>query len=63
MNTVGYTKLGPDVSLGPTMIRTIWVLLSISTIVFFARLYVKLRTVRRLFYDDLSMVVALVSQL
>lgn len=45
---------------GPTLIRTVWTLLAISTIVLTARLLVKLKTTQRLYYDDGCMLAALV---
>lgn len=50
-----------DVNVGTNMLRTVWVLLAISTLVLIARLAVKLRTVRRVYYDDAIIIAALVS--
>lgn len=51
-----------DENIGGSMIRTVWVLLAISTLVLFARLLVKWRTVRRIFWDDACMISALVGR-
>lgn len=50
-----------DTNLAPPVLRTVWILLAISTIVVTTRLAVKLRTTRRLYTDDGLMGTALVS--
>lgn len=51
---------GPNI--GAEMMRIVWVLLCLSTIVLTARLFVKWKSTRRLFYDDYCMMFALVSE-
>ena len=58
----GYRMPSND-DLGPLALRTIWTLLSISTVVILARLVVKYKTTRRIYWDDFLMVLALVSGL
>lgn len=53
----------PDDNLGPLTLRTLWTLLGISTVFIFARLVVKCRTTRRIYWDDFLMVLALVSSI
>jgi hypothetical protein len=50
----------PDENRGPTLLRTIWILISLSTVVVLARLYTKLIKTRRLYVDDGFLVSALV---
>ncbi|KAK3673982.1 hypothetical protein LTR78_006184 [Recurvomyces mirabilis] len=50
----------PDVSRGPLLVRTVWVLISFSTITVFGRLYTKLRKARRLYWDDALVILALI---
>lgn len=60
---VGYFDHPPaDENLGPMLIKTTWSLLGISSIVVSARLFVKIRTLRKLFVDDYLMILALVSR-
>ncbi|KAI9695654.1 MAG: hypothetical protein M1820_008501 [Bogoriella megaspora] len=49
----------PDVNRGPLLQRAVWVLLGLSTVVILGRLLVKCKTTRRLYYDDLLMLLAL----
>lgn len=49
-----------DTNAGAEMVRTLWVLICFSTVVLSARLFVKWRTSRRLFHDDICMLCALV---
>ncbi|KAI5204980.1 hypothetical protein E4T38_04535 [Aureobasidium subglaciale] len=49
-----------DIDLSPPVVRIVWVLLAMSTIVVTTRLAVKYRTTRRLYLDDGLMAVALV---
>ena len=53
----------PDVSRGPLLVRTVWVLISFSTITVSGRLFTKLRKARRLYWDDALIILALVSVL
>ncbi|KAF2149765.1 hypothetical protein K461DRAFT_323301 [Myriangium duriaei CBS 260.36] len=48
-------------NLGPQMMCTIWILLAISTLVVFARVFVKLRTTRRLWWDDHLLILAMIA--
>lgn len=48
-----------DTSRAPAVRKTVWTLLSFSTVVLAARLYVKARKTRRLYWDDLCMTLAL----
>jgi len=58
---VGYfDHLPPDHDLGPMLIKVTWTLLGTSAIVVSARLFVKMRTLRKLFLDDYLMILALV---
>ena len=57
----GERKATPDVDLAPPVVRTIWILLAMSTLVVTTRLAVKYRTTRRLYLDDGFMAIALVS--
>jgi len=52
-----------DSNLGPSVLRTLWTLLAVSSIFVAARLFVKCRMIRRLYWDDLMVVIALVRQL
>ena len=49
-----------DVDLAPPVLRTVWVLLAISTVVVLTRFAVKFRTTRRLYMDDGLMTLAVV---
>lgn len=51
-----------DIDLSAPVVRVVWVLLGISTIVVTTRLTIKFRTTRRLYLDDGLMAFALVSQ-
>ncbi|KAL9067258.1 MAG: hypothetical protein Q9157_006879 [Trypethelium eluteriae] len=53
--------MAPDDNLGPLSLRIIWILLSISTVIVGARLVVKCKTTRRIYWDDFLMILALVS--
>lgn len=53
-------SLPPDTNRKNIILRTVWILLAFSTIIMFARIYVKCKTVRRIYYDDALMVVAMV---
>ncbi|CAD0019413.1 unnamed protein product, partial [Aureobasidium pullulans] len=55
----GERKATPDVDLAPPVVRTIWILLAMSTLVVTTRLAVKYRTTRRLYLDDGLMAIAL----
>lgn len=46
-------------NLGPVLLHTVWPLLAISTLVVAGRLFVKTQRTRRLYWDDLAMVLAL----
>lgn len=50
----------PDNSRGPLLLRTIWTLIGISSVVLIARIWTKLVKARRLYADDICMVFALV---
>ena len=50
----------PDESRGPLLLRTIWVLIGISSVVLIARIWTKLAKARRLYADDICMILALV---
>lgn len=50
------------VNRGPAMMAVVWTLLSISTLVIIARLFVKFRALRRLFLDDWWILLAWVSR-
>jgi len=52
----------PDIDLSAPVVRVVWVLLGISTIVVTTRLAIKFRTTRRLYLDDGLTALALVSQ-
>lgn len=52
----------PDIDLSAPVVRVVWVLLGISTVVVTTRLTIKFRTTRRLYLDDGLMALALVSQ-
>ncbi|THV90666.1 hypothetical protein D6D27_05720 [Aureobasidium pullulans] len=56
----GERKATPDVDLAPPVVRTIWILLAMSTLVVTTRLAVKYRTTRRLYLDDGLMAIALI---
>jgi len=58
--TEGYTLPYPDSTQGPLLLRTVWVLLSISSVVVLGRIYSKVRKTRRLYWDDVLMLGALV---
>lgn len=49
-----------NITHGPALLKTIWSLVAISTIVLAARLWVKWTHARRIFLDDWIMVLALV---
>lgn len=51
----------PDESRGPLMEQVLWSLISISAVVVAARVWIKLSKVRRLYTDDMCMVLSLVS--
>lgn len=51
-----------DIDLSAPVVRVVWVLLGMSTIVVTTRLTIKFRTTRRLYLDDGLMAFALVSQ-
>lgn len=51
-----------DIDLSPPVVRVVWVLLGISTVVVTTRLTIKYRTTRRLYLDDGLMALALVSR-
>ena len=46
---------------GPAILYTIWFLIGTSALVISLRLWVKLSRTRRLYYDDVIMILALVS--
>jgi len=50
----------PDINRGPLLLRTVWVLTSISVVVVAARFWSKWREVRRLYWDDVLMLLSLV---
>ncbi|KAL1302404.1 hypothetical protein AAFC00_002803 [Neodothiora populina] len=60
INTLKTLVANHDTNRGAPMMRVIWILLAISTIVIFCRLLVKWRTMRRIFYDDALIVAALI---
>ncbi|TKA72549.1 hypothetical protein B0A55_07756 [Friedmanniomyces simplex] len=43
---------------GPILVKVVWILLTISAIVIFARLYTKLRKTHRLYWDDVLITLA-----
>ncbi|KAG9772668.1 hypothetical protein KCU95_g14982, partial [Aureobasidium melanogenum] len=49
----------PDIDLSAPVVRVVWVLLGISTVVVTTRLTIKFRTTRRLYLDDGLMALAL----
>lgn len=49
-----------DHDLGPMLVKTTWSLLGVSAVVVSTRLFVKIRTLRKLFMDDYLMILALV---
>ncbi|KAG9924616.1 hypothetical protein KCV05_g7977, partial [Aureobasidium melanogenum] len=49
----------PDIDLSAPVVRVVWVLLGISTVVVTTRLAIKFRTTRRLYLDDGLMALAL----
>lgn len=49
-----------DTSTGGSLIRVVWSLIAISTLVVTARLLIKWSVGRRIFYDDACMILALV---
>lgn len=51
----------PNQNKGPRLLVAIWVLGSISVLVVLLRIYTKLRKTYRLYWDDVLMVIALVS--
>lgn len=51
-----------DIDLSGPVVRIVWVLLGMSTLVVSIRLAIKYRTTRRLYLDDALMAFALVSQ-
>jgi hypothetical protein len=53
----------PDVDLSAPVIKIVWILLAMSTIVVTTRLVIKFRTTRRLYLDDGLMALALVSRM
>ena len=55
--------MAPDDNLGPLVLRTLWTLLAISTVIVSARIVVKCKTTRRIYWDDLLMVLALVRRI
>lgn len=55
----GYVPPYPDTSKGPVLLRTVWVLIALSTIVVALRIFVKTRNARRLYWDDLLIFLAL----
>lgn len=50
-----------DIDLSAPVVRVVWILLAMSTIVVTTRLAIKFRTTRRLYIDDWLMALALVS--
>ena len=56
----GQTLPYPDTDQGPLLIRTVWALISLSTIVVVARFWSKLRKTRRLYWDDALIAWALI---
>lgn len=50
----------PDIDQGPALVRTVWVLISLSALVCAARLYVKVKIAKKIFWDDILIVLALV---
>jgi len=56
----GFGEDVPDVNLGPRLVKTVWCLLALSTVVLCARFFVKIKTVRKLYIDDYLMMIALV---
>ncbi|KAK5124860.1 hypothetical protein LTR85_001050 [Meristemomyces frigidus] len=55
----GYTVPYPDDTKGPLILRTVWVLISLSTVVVAGRIYTKARKTHRLYWDDWLMILAL----
>lgn len=56
-----YQLPDPTDNKGPLLRRTVWVLISLSTVVVSFRVFSKLRKTRRLYWDDALMILALVS--
>lgn len=50
----------PDENRGPLLLRINWALISISSMVVLARIWTKFAKARRLYADDICMLVALV---
>lgn len=50
----------PDDNQGPLLLRTVWGLISLATLVVCGRIYTKLLKTRRLYWDDACIIVALV---
>lgn len=48
----------PDDNRGPLLLRVVWILLGLSSIAVAARTYVKIRTTRRVYWDDGLMILA-----
>ncbi|KAK5110019.1 hypothetical protein LTR62_006386 [Meristemomyces frigidus] len=57
---MGQANDAPDVSRGPLLVRTVWVLISISIVVVCGRLFSKFRKTRRFYWDDALVMLALV---
>lgn len=53
----------PDNDLAPSLLGPLWALLGVSMTVVAGRIFVKLRTTRRIYYDDGLMLLALVSSM
>jgi hypothetical protein len=51
-----------DIDLSAPVVKIVWILLGVSTLVVTTRLVIKFRTTRRLYLDDGLMAFALVSQ-
>ncbi|PSK43768.1 hypothetical protein B9Z65_7282 [Elsinoe australis] len=51
----------PDIDQGPALVRTVWVLISLSALVCAARLYIKVKIAKKIFWDDIFILLALVT--
>ncbi|KAK5131242.1 hypothetical protein LTR08_001211 [Meristemomyces frigidus] len=57
--TAGYSVPSPDDNKGPLLLRTVWVLISISIVIVFGRIFTKWRKTHRLYWDDYLVILAL----
>ncbi|PNS17839.1 hypothetical protein CAC42_16 [Sphaceloma murrayae] len=57
--TIEQLDRGPDLDQGPALVRILWVLTAISTLFCMARLFVKIKLTRKIFWDDVFILLAL----